>query len=118
MQTGYQHPVHSDLTRRGLIGAALATGAAAALPDKAAAKAAAKNVDVVVSVDAPWTAASAAEWDGQTLETWVEGAERSGDEPAGRGRATERFRRLVPAVTRPVFGAEPRELSLLFVLSR
>ena len=31
-------------------------------------------------------------------------------------RVTERFRRLVPAVTRPVFGAEPRELSLLFVL--
>ena len=29
---------------------------------------------------------------------------------------SERFRRLVPAVTRPVFGAEPRELSLLFVL--
>jgi monoamine oxidase len=58
-----------------------------------------------VPVDAPWSAANAAEWDGQTLETWIK--EHS---------ATERFRRLVPAVTRPVFGAEPRELSLLFVL--
>jgi monoamine oxidase len=58
-----------------------------------------------VPVDAPWTAAKAAEWDGQTLETWIE-----------RHSVTERFRRLVPAVTRPVFGAEPRELSLLFVL--
>jgi monoamine oxidase len=58
-----------------------------------------------VPVDAPWTAPKAAEWDGQTLETWI--SEHS---------LTERFRRLVPAVTRPVFGAEPRELSLLFVL--
>jgi monoamine oxidase len=58
-----------------------------------------------VPVDAPWKAAKAAEYDGQTLATWI------------RDRtATERFRRLVPAVTRPVFGAEPRELSLLFVL--
>jgi monoamine oxidase len=58
-----------------------------------------------VPVDAPWTAANAAEWDGQTLETWITAH-----------TATERFRRLVPAVTRPVFGAEPGELSLLFVL--
>ena len=54
-----------------------------------------------VPVDAPWTAPKAAEWDGQTLETVDQGATAS----------TERFRRLVPAVTRPVFGAEPRELS-------
>src|SRR3954452_13746090 len=58
-----------------------------------------------VGVDAPWKAAKAAEYDGQTLETWIRDH-----------TATERFRRLVPAVTRPVFGAEPRELSLLFVL--
>jgi monoamine oxidase len=58
-----------------------------------------------VPVDAPWTAAKAAEWDAQTLETWIKAHS-----------VTERFRRLVPAVTRPVFGAEPRELSLLFVL--
>ncbi len=58
-----------------------------------------------IPVDAPWTAAKAAEYDGQTLETWV-----------NAHTATERFRRLIPAVTRPVFGADPRELSLLFVL--
>jgi monoamine oxidase len=58
-----------------------------------------------VPVDAPWTAAGAAEWDGQTLESWIKS--RS---------ATERFRRIVTVATRPVFGAEPRELSLLFVL--
>src|SRR5262249_27406670 len=58
-----------------------------------------------VPVDAPWTASSAGSWDGQTLETWID-----------EHTATDRFRRLVPAVTRRVFGAEPRELSLLFVL--
>jgi monoamine oxidase len=58
-----------------------------------------------VPVEAPWTAAKAREWDGQTLETYIRDH-----------TVTERFRRLVPAVTRPVFGAEPRELSLLFVL--
>ena len=58
-----------------------------------------------VPVDAPWTAARAPEWDSQTLETWI-----------NAHTVSERFRRLVPAVTRPVFGAEPRELSLLFVL--
>ena len=46
--------------------------------------------------------------------------------PAGMGRrsrasieantVTPQFRQLVPAATRPIFGAEPRELSLLFTL--
>src|SRR3954447_18479868 len=58
-----------------------------------------------VPVDAPWNASSAADWDGQTLETWVKA-----------NSATPKFRRLVPLATRPIFGAEPRELSLLFVL--
>ncbi len=46
-----------------------------------------------------------AEWDSQTLGTYVK-----------QNSATERFRKLVPAATRPIFGAEPDELSLLFVL--
>src|SRR4051812_33297878 len=58
-----------------------------------------------VPVDAPWNASSAADWDGQTLETWVK-----------NNSASDKFRRLVPLATRPIFGAEPRELSLLFVL--
>jgi monoamine oxidase len=58
-----------------------------------------------VPVNAPWRASSAADWDGQTLETWLK----------GRG-GSQRFRDLVATVTRPDFGAEPRELSLLFVL--
>jgi len=58
-----------------------------------------------VPVDAPWTASSAASWDGQTLQSWVDS-----------NSVTPRFKALVPAATRPIFGAEPRELSLLFVL--
>jgi monoamine oxidase len=58
-----------------------------------------------VPVDAPWTAAKAAEWDGQTLETWVK-----------QNSANPKFQRLVSLATRPIFGAEPRELSLLYVL--
>jgi monoamine oxidase len=58
-----------------------------------------------VPVDAPWEAASAASWDSQTLHTWVEANTGTGG-----------FRKVVPMATRPIFGAEPRELSLLFTL--
>jgi monoamine oxidase len=61
-----------------------------------------------VPVDAPWTAAKAAEWDGQTLDSWV----RANVTPV----APERFRKLVAAAARPIFGAEPSEISLLFTL--
>jgi monoamine oxidase len=59
-----------------------------------------------VPVDAPWTAARAAEYDGQTLDSWVR-----------THSVTPQFQNeLVPTATRPIFGAEPRELSLLFTL--
>jgi monoamine oxidase len=58
-----------------------------------------------VPVDAPWEADEAPEWDGQTLETWIKD-----------NSVTPQFQQLVPVATRPIFGAEPRELSLLFVL--
>jgi monoamine oxidase len=58
-----------------------------------------------VPVDAPWEAANAAEWDRQTLEQFL--STRS---------ITPRFHELVAATTRPVFGVEPRDLSLLFTL--
>jgi monoamine oxidase len=58
-----------------------------------------------VPVDAPWESPRAAEFDSQTLESWV-----------AANSATERFRRIVPVATRPIFGTEPRELSLLFTL--
>ena len=58
-----------------------------------------------VPVDAPWQSASAAEWDGKTLETYINEQSKN-----------DAFKKLVPAATRPIFGAEPRELSLLFTL--
>ena len=58
-----------------------------------------------VPVGSPWTASDAATYDGQTLETWID-----------THSATPRFKELVAAATRPIFGAEPRELSMLFVL--
>jgi monoamine oxidase len=58
-----------------------------------------------VPVDAPWRAASAADYDGQTLESWVKANAANPD-----------FMRLTAAATRPIFGAEPREISLLFTL--
>jgi monoamine oxidase len=58
-----------------------------------------------VPVDAPWKAAMAAEYDRQTFETWLEA-----------NTVSPRFRRIAATATRPIFGAEPRELSLLFVL--
>jgi monoamine oxidase len=58
-----------------------------------------------VPVDAPWSSSNAATWDGQTLQSWIDSVS-----------VTPRFKALVPTATRPIFGAEPRELSLLFVL--
>jgi monoamine oxidase len=58
-----------------------------------------------VPVNAPWEAPSAAEWEAYTLERWVEDNSKSPE-----------FKKLVNVATRPIFGAEPRELSLLFTL--
>ena len=75
------------------------------LPDLAQAVTRLNEMSKTVPVDAPWQAQSAAEWDAQTLESWI-----------NSNSATPQFRALVPVATRPIFGAEPRELSLLFVL--
>jgi monoamine oxidase len=77
----------------------------AILPDLALAVQNLDSMSTTVPVDAPWTAAKAAEWDGQTLETWTK-----------QNTANPKFQRLVSLATRPIFGAEPRELSLLYVL--
>ena len=58
-----------------------------------------------VPVGAPWTAAGAAQLDGQTVQTYL-----------NEHNATQRFQELTAAALRPIFGAEPRELSLLFAL--
>ena len=53
----------------------------------------------------PGRASNAATWEGYTLDRWVDENSKS-----------QQFRQLVRVATRPIFGAEPRELSLLFVL--
>ena len=58
-----------------------------------------------VPVDAPWEADSVGEWDGQTFESWI-----------NDNTVTPQFRQLVPVATRPIFGVEPRDLSLLYTL--
>lgn len=75
------------------------------LPDLAQVVARLNEMSKQVPVDAPWRAPRAEEWDRQTLEGWIR-----------RNSVSPRFRALVPVATRPIFGAEPSELSLLFVL--
>ena len=58
-----------------------------------------------VPVEAPWKAPNAAAWDGMTLQTFIDSH-----------NPTRRFNQVVSASTGPIFGAEPRELSLLFAL--
>jgi monoamine oxidase len=58
-----------------------------------------------VPLDAPWSAPQAAEWDAQTLETWI-----------AANVATQGARELLAIAIRAVFCAEPRDLSLLHVL--
>jgi len=60
-----------------------------------------------VPVDAPWKAPRAAEWDRQSFQQYVD------SQPLVNPRE---FKPVVSAATRPIFGAEPDELSLLFVL--
>ncbi|MGO9883971.1 MAG: flavin monoamine oxidase family protein [Solirubrobacteraceae bacterium] len=58
-----------------------------------------------VPVRAPWTAPGASALDGQTLQTWLDQLGTS-----------QRLQQVTAAALRAVFGAEARELSLLFAL--
>ena len=73
------------------------------LPDLALVVSKLDQMATQVDVNSPWTAANAASWDAQTLQSFIEAHS-----------VTPQFRELIPAATRPIFGAEPRELSLLF----
>ena len=55
--------------------------------------------------EAPWEAEQAAEWDGQTVETWK-----------NQNAQTEGGRFLVEVGIEAVFAAEPRDVSLLWLL--
>jgi monoamine oxidase len=58
-----------------------------------------------IPVDAPWSAAKAAEYDAQSLQQFVD-----------ENTVTPQFKALASIATRPIFGAEPREVSLLYTL--
>jgi monoamine oxidase len=77
----------------------------AILPDLATVVTLMNEMSKEVPVDAPWNSPRAREFERYTLEEWIR-----------QNSASERFRALVPTATRPIFGAEPRELSLLWVL--
>jgi monoamine oxidase len=85
------------------------TGAAppdlALLPDLLLAIGHLNSLSLTVPVAAPWEAPDAARLDSETLEAWLQ-----------RNALGEPFRAIARSVSRPIFGAEPRELSLLYVL--
>ena len=58
-----------------------------------------------VPVDAPWTAANAEEWDSQTLWTWLK-----------NNSASPAFMDVASAAMEAIFGAEARDISLLYTL--
>ena len=59
-----------------------------------------------VPVDRPWEAASADDWDRQTLDAWLRANTSGGSE----------FMAVTSAATEAIFGGEPRELSLLYTV--
>jgi monoamine oxidase len=58
-----------------------------------------------IDVQAPWAAAEAVEWDSQTFYTWLKANEINPE-----------FMRLAATASDVIFGQEPRDLSLLYVL--
>jgi monoamine oxidase len=58
-----------------------------------------------LNVEAPWAAKEALEWDSQTFYTWLKANEANPD-----------FMRLATSAVEPIFGQEPRDLSLLYVV--
>ncbi|HUA74699.1 MAG TPA: flavin monoamine oxidase family protein [Solirubrobacteraceae bacterium] len=58
-----------------------------------------------IDVNEPWAAPEAVDWDSQTFYTWVKANVVNPD-----------FMRLVATATDAIFGQEPRDLSLLYVL--
>ncbi len=77
----------------------------AILPDLATIIGNLDTMSTEVPVDAPWSAAKAGQYDSQTLESYIRA-----------NQINPNFVKLVDAACRPIFGAESKELSLLFVL--
>jgi monoamine oxidase len=77
----------------------------AGLANAAAVQALLNDMAKKVPVDAPWTAPKAAEWDAQTFESWLR---------ANAVIPSAKF--LMDVACTSVFSAQPRDLSLLYVL--
>ena len=75
------------------------------LADIGRAQARLESLARTVPTDAPWTAARAEQWDGQTFGTWVR-----------RNTVSRGARTLLALAAEAVFAAEPADLSLLHVL--
>lgn len=79
---------------------------AASLSEAYAALSSLDKMAATLQLDAPWTAANAEAWDSQTFETWKLAACES-----------EAARFLLDLACEAVWAAEPRDISLLHVLS-
>ncbi|HEX6714140.1 MAG TPA: FAD-dependent oxidoreductase, partial [Thermoleophilaceae bacterium] len=75
-------------------------------PDIVAVVAQLDSMAAEIDVKQPWAHPKAAEWDSQTLESWVR----------QNSTGNKEFLALVSAACEPIFGAEAREISLLYVL--
>jgi len=91
--------------RRGTYHGAIPRISPLTLVDLARAQARLESLARQVPVDAPWTAPKAAEWDGQTAQTWIR-----------RNTAGGAARTLLTLGIEAVFACEPGDVSLLQVL--
>jgi monoamine oxidase len=76
------------------------------LPDAAVLLQRIDSMAAEIDVTAPWTHPSAAQWDAQTLGEWIRANAVNADG----------VENLIECWTQPGFGADPNELSLLYVL--
>ena len=76
------------------------------LPDAAVLLQRIDSMAAEIDVAAPWSHPNAAEWDAQTLGEWIRANAVNGDG----------VENLIECWTQPGFGADPNELSLLYVL--
>lgn len=76
------------------------------LPDAAVLLTRIDDMAASIDVSAPWSHPDAAEWDSMSLGEWIR---RNAVNPGGVGN-------LIKCWTQPAFGADPDEMSLLFVL--
>src|SRR5436309_621078 len=114
MTAGEWRPTRRKLIQAGATGAA-AGAAIAASPAQAATATAADIATAVaqldnmasgIDVNQPWAHPNAAQWDSQTLDSWIR----------ANSTGNQEFLDLVSAACEPIFGAEAREISLLYTL--